>query len=388
MGLLSPQYLFPEVNARKKAFLQTHPEASILSLGIGDTTEPIPLAVADALSKASIQLGTKEGYSGYGSEQGMQELREAIASVFYAGAVQGSEVFISDGAKCDIGRLQMLFGREVSIALQDPTYPVYRDGSLIQGVSSMVFMECTPENGFFPNLATLPRTDILYFCSPNNPTGSVATRDQLTALVRFAEKNQSIILFDAAYAAYIQDPSLPTSIFEIEGARHVAIEINSFSKLAGFTGVRLGWTVVPKELRYDDGSSVHADWNRLTSTVFNGPSNIAQRGGLAVLEEEGLRAVDAITRYYLENAAIIKQAFQQRGYEVFGGDNAPCLWVRFPGEKSWNVFQRFLEQYHIVTTPGSGFGAKGEGFLRLTAFSHREHVIEAICRLQREPLTH
>jgi LL-diaminopimelate aminotransferase len=231
-------------------------------------------------------------------------------------------------------------------------------------------------------LKAIPRTDLIYFCSPNNPTGAVATKSQLEELVKFAAKNRSIIIFDAAYANYIQDPSLPKSIFEIEGAREVAIEIGSFSKLAGFTGVRLGWTVIPKELKYDDGSSIRADWNRITSTIFNGASNIAQIGGCAVLEDDGFQEIGLVTKYYLENATIIKEALENLGYEVFGGVNAPYLWVRFSGQKSWDVFQNFLEQLHIVTTPGSGFGEAGEGYVRFTAFGHRKNILEAVERMK------
>lgn len=382
MAQLKANYLFPEINQRKRQFLADHPESALISLGIGDTTEPLPPSIASALSLAATGLGTAIGYTGYGPEQGLQALREKISSKIYAGLVSDDEVFISDGAKCDLGRLQMLFGNAVSMAVQDPAYPVYIEGSLIQGVSTIIHLPCTPENRFFPDLKAAPRTDLIYFCSPNNPTGAVATRAQLEELVEFAKHNRSIIIFDSAYANYIQDPTLPKSIFEIAGARKVAIEISSFSKLAGFTGVRLGWTVIPEELQYDDGYSVKADWQRLVSTVFNGASNLAQSGGCAVLEEIGFQGVSALTTYYLENASIIKTALDDLGYEVFGGTNAPYLWVRFKGQKSWDVFQYFLERYHLVTTPGVGFGPAGEEFIRFTAFSHRENVLEAVSRLK------
>ncbi|MGZ3634343.1 MAG: LL-diaminopimelate aminotransferase [Parachlamydiaceae bacterium] len=377
---LESNYLFPEITLRKLQFQAENPLASVISLGIGDTTQPISTFVSDALSKASKKLSTREGYSGYGPEQGIKDLRETIALQIYQGEISADDIFISDGAKCDLGRLQALFGGNVSIAVQDPAYPVYIDGSLIQGVQKIVFLPCTPENDFFPDLTIAERTDLIYFCSPNNPTGAVATKQQLERLVQFAQANRSIIIFDAAYANYIQDPLLPRSIYEIEGAQEVAIEVNSFSKLAGFTGVRLGWTVVPEALRYDDGASVKADWNRLISTIFNGASNIAQSGGVAVFKEEGLHQIQALTAYYLENAQLIKEALEKRKYEVYGGVNAPYLWVRFQGQKSWDVFQQFLEQFHLVTTPGSGFGPAGEGFLRLTAFGKRETVLEAIQR--------
>lgn len=379
LSRLKTNYLFPEVALRKKEFLAANPHADLISLGIGDTTEPLPHTISQALMEASRNLGTADGYSGYGPEQGQKALREKIAAVIYQNRIEPDEIFISDGAKCDIGRLQMLFGPHVTIAIQDPAYPVYIDGSLIQGVQEIVPMPSTPENGFFPDLDILPRTDLIYFCSPNNPTGAVATREQLERLVAFAKKNRSILIFDAAYANYIQDPTLPKSIYAIEGAAEVAIEINSFSKLAGFTGVRLGWTVVPHALRYDDGSSVRADWNRLMSTLFNGASNIAQQGGIACLER--LNEIATLTDYYLENSKMIKTALEALGHPVFGGINAPYLWVSFPGQNSWEVFQTFLERYHIVTTPGAGFGQHGESFLRFTAFGHREHILKAIERL-------
>lgn len=381
---LKANYLFPEINLRKRQFLAMNPEASLISLGIGDTTEPIPQSITNTLADISLGLGTLERYSGYGPEQGIKVLREKIASKIYSNLVQSEEVFISDGAKCDLGRLQYLFGKDVSIAVQDPAYPVYIEGSVIQGVQDIISMPCNPENKFFPDLSNLPRTDIIYFCSPNNPTGAVATKSQLENLVKFALANRSILIFDSAYANYIQDPSLPKSIYEIEDAKKVAIEVGSFSKIAGFTGVRLGWTVVPDELKYDDGGSVKGDWNRVTSTIFNGASNIAQAGGCSVLEDRGLQEVSTLTKYYLENARIIKETLEGLGYDVFGGVNAPYLWVRFKGQNSWDVFQRLLEQYHIVTTPGAGFGPEGNEYVRFTAFGHRQNILQAVARLKGE----
>lgn len=382
MALIKSNYLFPEINLRKRQFLGQNPGVTLISLGVGDTTEPIPHMIAQALMGAAKDLGTLDGYSGYGPEQGISALRKKIASKIYCHAIEEEEVFISDGAKCDLGRLQMLFGSNISIAVQDPSYPVYIDGSLIQGVKEVITMPCRPENDFFPDLANTPRTDLIYFCSPNNPTGATATRQQLTQLVAFAKANHSIIIFDSAYANFIKDPTLPRSIYEIEGAKQVAIEINSFSKLAGFTGIRLGWTVVPDELKYEDGFPVKADWNRLTTTIFNGASNIAQLGGCAVLEEEGLKNINEITSFYLENAGILKLALEELGYEVFGGVNAPYLWVRFKEQNSWDVFQRLLEQCHLVTIPGSGFGIEGESFIRFSAFNKRNHILLAVDRLK------
>lgn len=383
MERLKTNYLFPEVNLRKQKFLAAHPNTTLISLGIGDTTEPIPPYITKALIQGTCRLGTKEGYAGYGPEQGMKLLRERISEKLYSNLVKTDEIFISDGAKCDLGRIQALFGSEVSIAVQDPAYPVYIEGSLIQGVKEIVSMPCNPENHFFPDLSNTKRTDLIYFCSPNNPTGAVATKEQLKQLVIFAKANRSVIIFDSAYANYIQDPNLPKSIFEIEGAKEVAIEISSFSKIAGFTGVRLGWSIFPDELSYDDGSSIKADWNRITSTIFNGASNIAQFGGCAILEKEGLNEIALLAAFYMENTRIIREAMEQLEYEVFGGQNAPYLWVRFKGRRSWDVFQEFLENRHLITTPGIGFGAQGENFVRFTAFGHRENVLIAVDRLKK-----
>lgn len=378
---LKAHYLFPEILQRKQQFMAKNPQARILSLGIGDTTEPIPPSIAHAMEHAAAKLGTLSGYTGYGPEQGLKELREKIAHKIYQDRIHPDEIFISDGSKCDIGRLQLLFGHNASIAVQDPVYPVYLDGSLIHGVQKIHLMPCTPEQQFFPDLSQLPKIDLLYFCSPNNPTGTVATFEQLKQLVAYCKKNQTILLFDSAYSHYIQDPQLPKSIYEIPGAKEVAIEMGSFSKIAGFTGIRLGWAVVPEELKYEDGGSVKADWKRLISTLFNGASNIAQAGGCAVLEEEGWKEVRSLAQFYMDNAALLRKALEKLGYKVFGGVHAPYLWVQFPGRNSWDVFQEILEKNQILTTPGSGFGPHGEGFVRFSAFSHRDSLLEAIRRL-------
>lgn len=383
LAKLKKGYLFPEIQMRKMKFLAENPHADLISLGVGDTSEPIPSFIVNAMSQTALKLGTRTGYTGYGPEEGHQDLRQHIASHIYKNEFKASEVFVSDGAGCDIGRLQMLFGPDVSVAIQDPAYPAYADGCVIQGVSEIFYMPCTPENDFFPDLENIPKTDIIYFCSPNNPTGAVATKDQLEKLVNFAKVNKSIIVFDSAYASFIQDPQLPKSIYDIPGAKEVAIEIGSFSKMAGFTGVRLGWTVVPNELKYEDGTPVNNDWYRLICTVFNGASNIAQQGGMAVLDQAGWLETKKLTQYYLENAQIIKSVFEQQKREVYGGTNAPYLWVRFEHRKSWDVFQELLEKFHLVTTPGSGFGFSGEGFIRFTAFGNREKIISASERLQK-----
>lgn len=377
---LHPSYLFQTIAKYKRDFLAKNPDAKIISLGVGDTTEPITPYVAKALEEAARKLGTKEGYSGYGSEQGITAFREKIASRIYNKQVKPNEVFISDGAKCDIARLQVLFGREVSVAVQEPAYPVYVDGSLLQGVKKLTFLPCVPENDFFPKFEGI--FDLIYFCSPSNPTGATATREQLKRLVDFAKKTKAIIIYDAAYASYIQDPGLPKTIYEIEGAKEVAIEVGSYSKLAGFTGIRLGWSVVPEELKYEDGSSVHADWNRVTATIFNGASNIAQAGGIAVLEVQGWKETQELTKHYLENAEILREALKQHGFEIFGGVNNPYLWVRIPGRTSVQSLEYFLNKYQILTTPGSGFGPSGEGFIRFSSYGKRENILEAKRRLQ------
>jgi LL-diaminopimelate aminotransferase len=382
LAKLKSGYLFPEINKRKNNFLAQKPTAELISLGIGDTTQPIPQFISNAMSNAALQLGFKETYKGYGPEQGYEELKAAIAKTLYHDKILSNEVFISDGAKCDIGRLQTLFGPKVSIAVQDPSYPVYVDGSIMHGVEKIVYMPCLPENQFFPDLDTVERTDLIYFCAPNNPTGTVATKEQLKRLVDFAKKNHSIIIYDSAYASFITDPTLPKSIYEIEGAKEVAIETGSFSKIAGFTGVRLGWTIVPQELKYSDGTPVKNDWHRLTSTIFNGASIIAQAGGIATLQPEGIKEVNQIIQYYLENARLIKDLLEKQNFKVFGGENAPYLWVHFEGKKSWDVFQTLLENFHIISTPGSGFGSAGEGFIRFTAFAERAAILKAIDRLK------
>jgi LL-diaminopimelate aminotransferase len=387
---LKAGYLFPEIGRRRREFAAAHPEATIISLGIGNTTEPLTPHIDQGLVEGASRLGTATGYTGYGDEQGLTRLRERIAAVFYGGTIAADEVFVSDGAKCDIGRLQLLFGRDVAVAVQDPSYPVYVDGSVLigaagawqgTGYAGIRYLPCTAANDYFPDLSKLPSDGLVYFCSPNNPTGAVASRAQLAALVAVARQRGLVIVFDAAYAEYIRDPELPKSIFEIPGARECAIEVNSFSKPIGFTGVRLGWTVVPKELKYASGETVWADWNRICTTVFNGASNVAQHGGLAALEPAGLEEMRGLTDFYLGNAALIRNALKTLDVPCIGGVNAPYLWAQFPGRTSWDVFAEILEKCHVVTTPGSGFGPAGESFIRFSAFGHRADVEEACRRL-------
>ncbi len=392
---LTAGYLFPEVARRRREYSQNHPDAQIISLSIGNTTEPLPEFIAKAMADYAMALSTKEGYSGYGDEQGNPVLRKKIAEVWYKGLATAEEVFISDGAKCDIARIQTLFGSKAKIAVQDPAYPVYVDGSVIVGAAGknngmgyrgVAYMPCVPENGFFPDLSKIKKNSIIYFCSPNNPTGACATREQLKKLVDFANSNSCIIIYDAAYREFIRDENLPKTIFEIQGSRTCSIEINSFSKPAGFTGVRLGWSIVPMELKFADGSSVNRDWNRVMTTLFNGASNIAQAGGIACLEPEGLEAMKKVIDYYLENVKMINDVlegenFKKAGVKIYSTGNSPYLWVKFPSMNSWDIFDRLLDECHIVTTPGSGFGPSGESFIRFSSFGHQEDVKEACKRL-------
>ncbi|KAK6121019.1 hypothetical protein DH2020_045238 [Rehmannia glutinosa] len=375
MERLQYNYLFPEISAREAQHVKKYPNAKVISLGIGDTTEPLPDVVALSMANYAHGLATPTGYRGYGAEQGSKD----------------TEVFVSDGAQCDISRLQLLFGSNMSIAVQDPIFPAYIDSSVIIGQTGDVetesgryqnieYMKCGPQNSFFPDLSKTARTDIIFFCSPNNPTGHAASWEQLEQVVRFAQENGSIIVYDSAYAVYITDGS-PRSIYEIPGAKKVAIEVSSFSKIAGFTGVRLGWTVVPKELMYSNGFPVINDFNRIVCTCFNGASRIAQAGGLASLSKEGFKAVISLVDYYKENAEILLETFKSLGLRAYGGVNAPYLWVHFPGSNSWDVFNEILEKTHIITVPGSGFGPAGKEFIRVTAFGHRENILEASDRL-------
>jgi LL-diaminopimelate aminotransferase len=394
---LAGGYLFPEIGRRRNAYLAANPDMAdrIISLGIGDTTQPIPEHILGGLVGAASKLGTSAGYSGYGAEQGMGDLRAKIADKLYKGIIKDSEVFVSDGAKCDIMRVQQMFGPGVITAVQDPSYPVYVDTSVMMGQTgdidaatsqydNLVYMPCTAENDFFPDIDNIPRADVVYFCSPN-PTGAAATKEQLEKLVKVCKERGSILVFDAAYAPFIRTEGVPKSIFEIDGAREVAIECNSFSKYAGFTGVRLGWTVVPDELTFSDGTKVRDDFNRVMTTAFNGASNVVQGGGLACLDDAGLAEIDTLIDYYLENAQLLKEAMVSIGYDVYGGDDAPYVFVKLPeGVSSWDTFSEILEKAQVVTIPGAGFGPGGEGYLRLSAFAPRDTVIEACERLKKQ----
>jgi LL-diaminopimelate aminotransferase len=393
LAKLQSGYIFPEILKRKQSFLEKNPQAHLINLGIGDTTEPLPPFIAQALAQTAQNLALAGGYSGYGPEEGYRDLRQQIAQQLYQDRFDADEIFISDGTNCDIGRLQVLFGSQATMAVQDPTYPVYVDTGVILGQAAhfhmpsrkyqgISYMPCLPSHHFFPLLDQVNPTDLIYFCSPNNPTGAVATHAQLEELVAFARQHHSIIIYDTAYASYIQQSDLPRSIYDIQGARQVAIELGSFSKMAGFTGVRLAWSIVPKELQFEDGHPIHQDWIRVHSTFFNGASNIAQRGGLAVLQPEGQKSIQALIHYYMTNASLLRQALEESIDEVYGGQNAPYLWIRFPHQHSWQAFDLLLEKAHLVCAPGSGFGPAGEGFVRLSAFGKRSQIEEAAHRLK------
>ncbi|CAJ2649062.1 unnamed protein product [Trifolium pratense] len=376
MEKLQHGYLFPEIERHELLHLKKYPNANVIDLGIGDTTKPLPTIVTSRMVDFVRGLSTAEGYKGYGPEQGEKALRKAIAAEIYKNLdIKPSEVFVSDGAQCDISRLQAYIDSSVIIG---------HAGKFVDRIGkyeNIEYMTCGPQTDFFPDLHTISRPQLIFFCSPNNPTGHAATRKQLQQLVDFAKVNGSIIIYDSAYSAYITDNS-PKSIFEIPGAREVAIEVSSFSKLAGFTGVRLGWTVVPEELLYSNGFPVLHDFNRIVCTCFNGASSISQAGGLACLSPEGLNAVQSLVDYYMENARILVNALTSLGLTVYGGKNAPYVWVRFPGSKSWDVFAGILENTHIITIPGSGFGPGGEGYIRISAFGQRDSILEASERLK------
>jgi LL-diaminopimelate aminotransferase len=394
---LAAGYLFPEIARRTKAFLENHPGVNVMRLGIGNTTEPLAPSVIQGLHLGVVKLAAKETYTGYGEDQGDSRLREAIARQYQARGVliDPSEVFVSDGAKPDSANIQSVFGVDNVIAVQDPAYPVYVDTNVVAGRSEgfdksgglyrgFVYMPCNEENGFFPALPK-KKIDLIYLCSPNNPTGAVVTRAQLQVFVDYARREKAVIIFDAAYASYIKDPSLPKTIFEIEGAKECALEINSFSKSAGFTGVRLGWTVVPKALVTENSEpgKVHSLWYRRQTTFFNGASNIVQEGGLAVLSEQGQKECQTVIDYYMENACIIRDGLAAMGLSVFGGINAPYIWLKTPGRmSSWDFFDKLLLEANVVGTPGTGFGPSGEGYFRLSAFGDRSSIERAVASIQ------
>ncbi|MBU6230165.1 MAG: LL-diaminopimelate aminotransferase [Cyanobacteria bacterium REEB459] len=395
---LKAGYLFPEIARRVNAFAEANPTAAIIKLGIGDVTEPLPAACRAAMVAAVEDMGDRDRFRGYGPEQGYLWLREKIAQHDFQARgcqIDPSEIFISDGSKCDCGNILDIFGNTNSIAVTDPVYPVYVDTNVMAGhtgpvndrgeYGQLVYLPIQAENNFTARIPDQP-VDLIYLCFPNNPTGAVASRAHLQAWVNYARAHGSIIFFDAAYEAFITDPELPHSIYEIEGARDCAIEFRSFSKNAGFTGTRCAFTVVPQSLqgKAADGSavSIHSLWNRRQSTKFNGVSYIVQRGAEAVYSAAGQEQIQALISFYMENARIIREHLSAAGLQVYGGVNAPYVWVRTPdGISSWDFFDKLLHNCHVVGTPGSGFGAAGEGYFRISAFNSRQNVLEAMARI-------
>ena len=397
---LKAGYLFPEIGRRVKTFCEANPSANVIRLGIGDVTEPLPAAIREAMHAAVDDMASRESFRGYGPEQGYDFLRNAIAEEDYhkrGTTIAADEIFISDGSKCDSGNILDIFGRDNKVAITDPVYPVYVDTNVMDGrtgeadaggrYAGVVYLPVTAENNFTPPLPA-ERVDLIYLCYPNNPTGTVASKETLQKWVNYARENDAILLFDAAYESYITDPAIPHSIYEIEGSREVAIEFRSFSKTAGFTGVRCAFTVVPKELmgKKANGESypIHALWSRRQSTKFNGASYIVQRGAAAAYSPEGQKQVRELIDFYLTNARLLREGLEAVGIAVYGGVNAPYVWLKTPDNlSSWDFFDRLLQNAHLVGTPGSGFGACGEGYFRLSAFNSRENVEEAVKRFQK-----
>jgi LL-diaminopimelate aminotransferase len=395
---LKAGYLFPEITRRVNAFAEANPTANIIRLGIGDVTEPLPEACRTAMIQAVNDMGDRATFKGYGPEQGYAWLREKIAQTDFQARgceVSADEIFVSDGSKCDCGNILDIFGNNNTIAVTDPVYPVYVDTNVMAGhtgdcnekgeYEGLIYLPVTAENNFTAEIPA-KKVDLIYLCFPNNPTGAVASKDHLKAWVDYARTHGSIIFFDAAYEAFITDPAIPHSIYEIEGARECAIEFRSFSKNAGFTGTRCALTVVPKTLTANaaDGSAVDLWklWNRRQSTKFNGVSYIVQRGAEAVYSPEGQAQTKALVSFYLENAKIILEQLTAAGLDVYGGVNAPYVWVKTPhGLSSWDFFDKLLQTCDVVGTPGSGFGAAGEGYFRISAFNSRENVNEAMKRI-------
>ncbi|MBA3015399.1 MAG: LL-diaminopimelate aminotransferase [Proteobacteria bacterium] len=396
---LKAGYLFPEIGRRVKAFTDANPEAKVIRLGIGDVTRPLAPAVLNAFHQGIDDLGRAETFHGYGPEQGYDWLINTIIDKSYRPLgveLKASEVFISDGSKCDTANILDIFDLSNRVAICDPVYPVYNDTNVMIGRSGeadekgyyrgLVYMPCTAENDFAPAFPA-EKVDIIYLCYPNNPTGAVATKAQLQAWVDYAKENQAIILFDAAYEAFITEPGIPHSIYELDGAKECAIEFRSFSKTAGFTGVRCGLTVVPEALMATTAEgekiAINRLWNRRQCTKFNGVSYPVQKAAAAVYSDEGWAEVKETVDFYMENARLIRQGLEEAGITCYGGVNAPYIWLKTPdGIKSWDFFDKLLFECHVVGTPGSGFGPSGEGYFRLSAFGGRANVIEAISRIR------
>ena len=398
---LQDSYLFSTIAKKVAKFTEENPDKKVIKLGIGDVTKPIVPACIKAMQKAVEEMGTQEGFRGYGPEQGYDFLRKAIAENDYKTRgveIQEDEIFISDGAKCDCGNIVDIFDKNNKVAITDPVYPVYLDTNVMSGRSgkynkekeiyeNIVYLPVTAENEFKPELPK-EKVDLIYLCFPNNPTGTTLDKQELKKWVDYAKENKSIILYDAAYEAFITEENIPHSIYEIEGAKEVAIEFKSYSKTAGFTGVRCGYVVIPKEVKgfANNGEEVSLNklWNRRTCTKFNGVPYITQRAAEAVYTEEGQKQIKKNINYYLENAKIIRQGLEEAGFSVYGGVNSPYIWLKIPeGMTSWEFFDKLLEEANVVGTPGSGFGPHGEGYFRLTAFNTKENTIEAIERIKK-----
>jgi LL-diaminopimelate aminotransferase len=393
---LQASYLFSQIAQRVSAFQAAHPDKSIIKLGIGDVTRALPAACIAAFHKAVDEMALDQSFRGYGPEQGYDFLREKIAvNDFQArGAdIQADEIFVSDGAKCDTGNFQELFSTDIKIALPDPVYPVYLDTNVMAGrtgsfkdgrFEKLVYLESTRENGFVPSLPETP-VDLIYLCFPNNPTGATITKALLSGWVDYARENKALILFDAAYEAFIREDALPRSIYEIKGAKEVAVEFRSFSKTAGFTGTRCAYTVVPKECKIFDGEgkghSLHALWNRRHSTKFNGVSYPVQRAAEAIYSMEGKAQVRELIDYYMRNAALIRKEMTGLGYDCVGGDNGPYIWINGKRD-SWEFFDLLLNTAGVVCTPGVGFGKCGQGYIRISAFNSYENVQKAMVRIK------
>jgi LL-diaminopimelate aminotransferase len=393
---LPGSYLFSEIARRVAAYSAEHPEAKLIRLGIGDVTRPLPAAVTAAMHAAVDEMGSVQGFHGYGPEQGYDFLRSAIARHDYKARgmdIDPGEIFVSDGAKSDCGNIGDIFGVDNLVAVCDPVYPVYVDTNAMAGRagdfdealgkwSELIYMPCVAENGFAPAIPA-EKADLIYLCFPNNPTGAVATREQLKAWVDYANANGSVLLFDSAYESFITDPAVPHSIFEIPGAETCAIEFRSFSKTAGFTGTRCAYTVVPKAL-VRDGASLNALWNRRQCTKFNGVPYVVQRGAAAIYTDEGRAQMRETIDFYLRNAQVILTGLKGVGLTVSGGENSPYVWAKTPdGLSSWAFFEKLLREAGVVTTPGAGFGPSGEGYIRLTAFGGAEDTAEAVERIKK-----
>ncbi len=399
-NLLQGNYLFSEIGKRVSAYAASHPDAKLIRMGIGDVTRALVPAVIDAMHAAVDDMSRESTFHGYGPDFGYDFLRSAILERDYLSRsipVEADEIFVSDGAKCDVSNIQELFSSDCTVAVIDPVYPVYVDSNVMAGrggaylpsrkaYEKIVYLPATAENDFFPDLPK-DAPDVLYLCYPNNPTGMALTRAQIKTFVDYALEHHALILYDSAYEAYITNPDAPHSIYEIDGARACAIEFRSMSKTAGFTGTRCAYTVVPKDLQATDSLgkkvSLHSMWSRRCATKFNGVSYITQRGAEAAYRDPGYSQIMGVVGYYMENARVIRESMSAAGYTVYGGIDAPYIWIQVPDGDSWKFFDTLLNTYHVIATPGAGFGAAGEGYLRMTAFASQEDTLEAMARISK-----